>query len=123
MVAENHRHPVFIDQGSNLEAIICPACRARLSFHTAPNAQAVQQWWYSIAEQLEGANLANLQVAMMCCQSSVSFGDLGFDWPAGVASFEISVMNPGIAQALPEGLVRQLEGILGCRVRQVWAHY
>jgi hypothetical protein len=45
------------------------------------------------------------------------------DWPAGVASFEISIRNPGLADRLDAALVSELEKALGCQVRQIWAHY
>jgi hypothetical protein len=123
VLAKNYGHPVFIDQGANLEAIVCPACGSRLLFHSAEDAESVREWWYAIADLLDEQNIADLSVNMRCCQASVLFADLDFDWPAGVASFEISILNPGISGPLPGDTVSSLEGALGCKVRQIWAHY
>lgn len=125
IVAETYDHPVFIDQGVNLETVICPACSARLSFYPTEKAEAVRKWWHAITDPLDLStqNVANLRITMYCCGAFVLFSELTYDWPAGVASFEISILNPGIRGSLPEELLVKLESVLGCRVRQVWAHY
>jgi len=119
--AERHAEPVFIDQGANLEAIICPACRLRTVIFGQDD--AIQQWWDELVDALQGTSAADVEVHMACCGATVLFPELEFDWPAGVASFEISVRNPGIGNPLDEAVVAQIEVTLGCRVKQVWAHY
>ena len=119
---KRHSQPVFIDQGTNLESVLCPRCRARVAFY-GDTATATSEWWKQIADQLGGQQVADVRVTMSCCGSSVMFQELQFEWPAGVASFEISIRNPGIGEPLGPELVAQLEGILGCGIRQVWAHY
>jgi len=119
--AERHEEPVFIDQGTNLEAIICPACRVRMVVFGQDG--VIQQWWYELIEPLQGKGVAGVEVRTPCCAATVPFSELEFDWPAGVASFEISIRNPGIGNPLDETVIAQLEAVLGCRVKQVWAHY
>jgi hypothetical protein len=123
VVAKSYGHPVFIDQGANLEAIICPSCGARLPFYPADLAEHLRAWWDDIADPLDEVNVADLRVTMICCRASVLFSDLSYDWPAGVASFEISIMNPGRADGLSGSELTELQEILGCQVKQIWAHY
>lgn len=119
--AESYAHPTFIDQGENLEAIICPACGGRLKLLSASN--EVRTWWHNIADSLTGQNVAALQVTMPCCRAAVSFAALAFHWPAGVASFELSVQNPNLCGPIPPEIMQQLEAALGCSLRQIMAHY
>jgi hypothetical protein len=123
VVAESHGHPVFIDQGTNLEAILCPACGKRLPFHPAQEVDALRDWWYELSDPLGEASVVEVKATMPCCQAVVPFSRLQFDWPAGVASFEISIMNPGTSDSLPAELQRQVEALLGGPVKYVWAHY
>jgi hypothetical protein len=123
VVAESHGHPVFVDQGSNLEAILCPACGTRLLFYPAADAEAVWDWWYELTDALGEGDAAQAETTMPCCQAVVPFSDLQFDWPAGVASFEISIMTPGASDPPSSELQQRLEALLGCQVKYVWAHY
>jgi len=114
VVAKSYGHPIFIDQGANLEAIICPACAARLAFYSPDKAGAARAWWYGVTDPLEEHSVMDVVVAMTCCRAQVPFCDLRYDWPAGVASFEISVMNPGVSEPLIPEQQADLEMILGC---------
>lgn len=121
--AITHSSPAFIDQGSNLEAIICPACASRLSFYDGEEAARVEAWWHQVTDPLDEANLAEMHVLMLCCHAQVRFTSLKFHWPAGFASFEISILNPGINTGLQEETMLRLHSILGCGLQQIWAHY
>ena len=123
VVAESHGHPVFIDQGANLEAVLCPTCGKRLRLDFADEVDPIRDWWHELTDPLESSNVTEVQARMPCCQAMVPFTALQFDWPAGVASFEISIMNPGVPDALSSELQRQVETLLGSPVRYVWAHY
>ncbi len=120
IVAESYGHPVFIDQGANLESIICPSCQTTLSF--APENESIRQWWYEVIDEIGDDNVATLEVRMVCCGALVPFASIQFEWPAAVASFEISILNPNVAQ-MPTDTIASLETILSCRIKQVWAHY
>ena len=123
VVAETHGHPVFIDQGANLEAILCPACGKRLVLQPTAEIDAVLEWWYELTEPLGETDVSQVQASMPCCQAAVPFSALQFDWPAGVASFEISIMNPRVPDPPATELQRQVEALLGSPVKYVWAHY
>ena len=120
--AEYYSKPIFIDQGSNLDAVICPRCGKRLDFGIAPDGEALVEWFSDIVARFDETPPENTTVSMACCGAVVPFPELHFDWPAGWASFEISALNPGIV-SVPEALVAQIEAILGCKVTCVWAHY
>jgi len=123
VMAEQYDYPVFIDQGANIESIRCPACSQRRSFSHSDGSEANLEWWQDLIEHLDGENVADAVVTMPCCQSEVPFHRLEFDWPAGVASFELSILNPGIGNPLDPAIIVRVENALGCRVREVWAHY
>ena len=120
VVAERHRRPTFIDQGENLEAILCPACGKRLALQAADE---VGGWWHDLADSLHNKNLTSVEATMPCCRRVVPFTTLEFDWPAGVASFEISIRSPGTTDPLSARLQRKVEALLGTPVKYVRAHY
>jgi hypothetical protein len=123
ILAEDHEQPVFVDPGVNLEALLCPSCRTRLSLDAVHGSEENVDWWHALVEPLDGQNVADVVVTMPCCDASVAFPDLEFDWPAGVASFELSVRNPGVGRPLESHALAAAEAALGCPLREVWAHY
>jgi hypothetical protein len=120
--AQDFGHVAFIDQGENLEAIICPACSKRLQLYDSPDAESNQDWWYGVMEKLEDGS-TDLSVMMPCCSRSVPLHTLRFDWPAAFARFELSILDPGIGENLSREQLSQFEKILGCELIQVRAHY
>jgi hypothetical protein len=120
--AEYYATPVFIDQGTNLEAIICPLCARRHPLHDAPAAKATGKWWSSMSARLDRTNPADLRTRTPCCNRLVEFSRLTFDWPAGVASFELSLLNPNRGDLRP-ALLDRIRAMLGCAIRMVWARY
>ncbi|MCA9178809.1 MAG: hypothetical protein KDB14_30310 [Planctomycetales bacterium] len=113
----------FIDQGENIEAVICPACKQRLEMEHFTEGDPIVAWWYELSEAMDGTAVTAITTRMPCCGRVVRMMDLEFDWPAGFARFELNVMNPNVAENLTESQLRELEQILGCRLRQVRAHY
>jgi len=113
----------FIDQGENLEAVICPACGARTKIDFFSDRDAGLQWWYELGEEIEQTSAESIVTAIPCCHTSVRLVDLEFDWPAGFARFEVSIRNPNVAENLSVEQLAELEAVLGCKLRQVRAHY
>jgi hypothetical protein len=110
----------FIDQGSNLEAIICPSCGTRMTIEDGPG----RSWWDDRSDRLnEGSAEAISMSGIPCCGATVKAVDLLFDWPAGFARFELSVLNPNVSGDLSAAHLADLESILKCKLRHVWAHY
>ena len=101
----------FVDPGSNLEGIFCPACGARLD-----------RWWGDAIDRASASSFQELRVQVPCCGAVCSLNDLRYEWPAGFARFVLEAMNPGVPD-LPAGDLALLEDILGCRLRRLWARY
>jgi hypothetical protein len=121
--AQHFAHVTFIDQGENLEAIICPACSKRLQLYDGPDAESNQDWWYRVIEKLEDGNAEGVNVSLPCCSRPVPLTAVRFDWPAAFARFELSILDPGIGENLSREQLVQFEKILGCDLIQVRAHY
>jgi len=121
--AQDFGHITFIDQGENLEAIICPACSRRLQLYDSPDASLNQDWWYSVMDEMGEGNAGGITVTVPCCSRSVPLTTLLFNWPAAFARFELSILDPGIGENLSLEQLAQFERILGCPLIQVRAHY
>jgi hypothetical protein len=115
-------HPVFVDQGQNLNAILCPACEVRLEFANQ-EVDPLRDWWYEMSDPLGETSVAHVLLEMPCCRAVVPFAALQFDWPAGVASFEIAVMDPGVAETPSLEWRRRVEALIGGPIRFIWAAY
>src|SRR5215470_12935697 len=127
---EVHERVQFIDQGEYLEAIICPLCGSRLNIDYFSENDPIRAWWdEAIIKADENAGKGTFKLddqcnlAMLCCQGRAQFTSLRFHSPAGFARFELPILNPGIADPLPEENMRKLEATLGCELVQVWARY
>src|SRR5262249_43389135 len=94
----------FIDQGENLEAVICPLCEARSNIDYLSEDDPVRAWWdEAIIKADLNAGKATFKLDdrctldMPCCRGRTLFTSLRFDWPAGFARFELFMLNPDIA--------------------------
>jgi hypothetical protein len=113
----------FIDQGENLEAVICPACRKVNRINFLEEGDAGASFWLELSERFEAEEVSEIAVHMLCCNTKVPFTSLTFDWPAAFARFELSVRNPDSTEDLTESQLASIEQILGCKLKQVRAHY
>jgi len=101
----------FVDQGANWERVACPACGQALD-------EAI---WQAMMDAGFPTHFADLTVTMPCCGAIGSLNDLQYEWPAGFARYVLEALNP--AADLDENQLHQLEQIIGCRIRKIWAHY
>ena len=106
-------HVGFVDQGANFESVGCPACGASLDVG----------WWQAAMEKAMESQFADLAVSPPCCGARTSLNDLRYVWPAGFARFSLEAMNPNRSGDLDPAEIGQLEALLGCKLRQIWAHY
>ena len=120
---QDYGHVTYIDQGENLEAVLCRACGTRLPLHGSAAAERNMDWWYASFDAIAGEDFAGVTAAMPCCGKSVPLTSLQFDWPGGFARFELCIWNPGVAENLAPEEVAKFEAILGCKLLQVRAHY
>lgn len=102
----------FIDPGTNLERILCPACGKELAI----------LWWHEAMDRaFQEGHVAHLSVVVPCCGITHSLNDLCYEWPAGFARFVLEIRDPGYD--LSEEHVHLLEQDLQCTLRTIWAHY
>lgn len=102
----------FIDQGSNFEKVLCPACEEDITEH-----------WAGLMQAASEAEFSDLSLSMPCCGRLTNLNALGYIPPAGFARFSLRAMNPNVGGVLAAKDVSALEGILGCKLRQVYARY
>lgn len=103
----------FIDQGANFESVGCPSCGAPLDL----------EWWQGALEKAMETQCRDLAVSPSCCGKQTSLNDLRYVKPAGFARFSLEAMNPNRSEDLDPQQVGQLESLLGCKLRQIWAQY
>jgi hypothetical protein len=99
----------FFERGELFMHINCPVCT-----------QSLDEWWPLTNYQAWMNNFKVLDVTVPCCQSSLSLNKLTYEWPAGFARFAIEICFPG-TEHLPPVLLYQVEAILCCKLRQVFA--
>jgi hypothetical protein len=102
----------FIDQGSNFEKVLCPACDEDITEHWAE--------WLDAAFE---AKFSDLSLSTPCCGRLTDLNALRYIPPAGFARFSLCAMNPSIGGLLAATDVSALEDVLGCKLRQVYARY
>jgi DNA-directed RNA polymerase subunit N (RpoN/RPB10) len=102
----------FIDCGGNFEKIECPSCSALIS----------DKWWSGAMDKADKKAFKDLNVKTPCCRKETSLNDLKYDWPQGFAKFSIKIMNPKVPDLAATDHAK-LEGLLGCTLRRIWAHY
>ena len=103
----------FVDQGANFESVSCSSCGAVIDL----------AWWQEALEKAMEGRCVDLSVTPPCCGKKASLNDLRYVMPAGFARFTLEAMNPNRSGDLDPKQVQQLESLLGCRLRQIWAHY
>jgi hypothetical protein len=111
-VVKLYEEVTFIDQGGNFARVLCPACGAELP----------PPWWSQRMDDAFATRFARLTVETPCCGVRVSLNDLTYDWPAGFARAELSVLGPP-AGGLSEPQLARVGRELGHPLRQVIARY
>jgi hypothetical protein len=97
--------------GTNLERILCPVCGTLLDWG----------WWSDALDTAYSATrFTNLLVTLPCCGAAHSLNDLRYEWPTGFTRFRLEARNPNKRDA--DAVLPALERILGCQLRQMWAH-
>lgn len=102
----------FVDAGENFEGVYCPACDTELD-HT---------WWTQALEAAAANGFTNLRVRVPCCNDRTTLNDLRYDNPQGFARFVLEVTNPNVDE-VSEALIEELQDVLGCDLKTVWARY
>jgi len=114
----------FIDGGENLERIICSFCNKTTEINSFQENDVGTAWWYEVDEILSGnPDLNTLEVKMPCCSQLSKIQDIDFSGAAGFSKFELCIWNPYSDNGISEEQLSELENLLGCKLRQIWAHY
>jgi len=121
---KNHDELEFIDQGENLEAVICPECRTRNEIDYFKEEDPILSWWQKVEDKIP--NQID-KLTMPCCSKTINSKALLFDWPAGFAKFSICLWEPDFSK-LAEGKIKprhfkKLQSILKSKLIQIEAHY
>ena len=114
----------FIDQGENLETIICPNCKAENVMDFFAENDPFVEWWYEISEENQ---FPGNPIKMPCCGETIEPTNLSFKWPAGFARFELCLNEPDQKNLqdgkLPQDHQSKLETILKCKLIQIRTQY
>ncbi|VTR99367.1 hypothetical protein [Tuwongella immobilis] len=116
-----HRKVQYVDAGEYEEGATCPHCGQHLVFNFFVEDDPPANWYREIVHQTE-LHAEGVPTVMPCCGAEVPFEEVRFD-SSGFARFELIVSNPDTPYPLPDGAMRQLEAVVGCPLRQVWARY
>lgn len=109
----------YIDAGDHLERIVCPRCGSQLSAFEDPH----REWCWQLGEELAKRDVEAVTAIVPCCNVSVFATELEFQ-DGGFARFELVIWNPDLSKLeVPASGMAQLETLLGCTLRQVWARY
>jgi hypothetical protein len=100
----------FVDCGSNFETVTCPYC-----------ATDVGEWWALAMDVAHEQRFVDLRATTPCCGRWVDLNELVYSLSMGFARFVLEAMNPDVFE-LPDTVRLEVERILGCRVRLIWAH-
>jgi hypothetical protein len=119
--ARIHRNLQYVDAGEYEEGATCPRCARRLHFDWSAEHEAEMDWFREIVHQTE-ASAEGAQTKMPCCGAEALFEEVQFE-NSGFAMFELLISNPDIPYPLPPASIQQLESVLGCSLKQVWARY
>jgi hypothetical protein len=112
VIAEVREHVEFVPAMGNLETGSCPVCGTLLD----------NDWWVQAMDAAYSERgFTDLAVTLPCCGAASSLNELQYDFPQGCARFVLSAFEPNIFD-LEDGQVRELEQLLGCKLRKVWVH-
>jgi hypothetical protein len=101
----------FFDCGENFERIRCPSCGAEVPV----------PWWQDRMDKDYSDGFTLQSYATPCCGASWTLHDLVYEWPQGFGRFALDAMNPNLGE-MDDGFRRELEEILGTRLRVIYQH-
>ena len=108
----------FVDAGGNLPTIRCPHCKSDLN-----------DWWMVAVDKAYESHFRDLNLQLPCCGATRSLNDLDYEYPVGFARFMLQARDPHLLigftphkkRDLSDSDMQQLEQILGCSLRRIWA--
>ena len=114
----------FIDSGENLERIKCPICSESTEINPFQENDAGTNWWYALDESLSlSPDLNSLNIIMPCCGKQALLQSVDFMGFAGFSKFELCIWNPYANSNTLNEQVSQVEDLLNCKLKIIWAKY
>lgn len=101
----------LVDCGGNFEEVRCPKCGAPLE---------IEAWQDAMSQAYDGEGFGDLSYQTECCGHPTTLNDLDYTFAMGFARACLELGDPGTE--LPESLVAQLQPLLGCELRIIYAH-
>jgi hypothetical protein len=101
----------FVDQGANFESVSCNYCGHDIDIVV----------WQRAMDKAHQNHFKNLSFMTPCCHKTTTLNHPQYHWPVGFAKFEISISDP--TSDIKDIELKQLEKILGTKIRKIWAHY
>ena len=101
----------FFDCGGNFERILCSSCEAEIPV----------EWWQARMDEDYGEGFQLANCVLPCCSAQCTLNDLVYEWPQAFGKFVLEAMNPNIGM-LKDEHKRELEGILGTKLRVIYQH-
>jgi hypothetical protein len=114
--AETSDQVLFVDNGENLERVVCPHCEREIDL----------DWWadrLDEAMQRVDALPAHQLLTVPCCGAEVRMDELRYEWPVGFARFVIDVWNPDPWPEELDPVTQRLAASVGSPMRAIWAYY
>ena len=109
---------MFIDGGENQESVACSKCGENIDVSES-------DWWFNLSDMLSSATTDTnlLDTEMPCCLKPSLIQEIGFGDAAGFSKFELCIWNPYPELGVSKNQLGMLESKLGCKLKQIWAHY
>lgn len=106
--------PQFIISGDEFDRYTCPSCKKLVKRNYLDDAGV--DWWYMV---LWGLHDESQVIKVPCCGAELAVWQFDFGKDAAFASFTFSVEDADDSEKLSESQKRELEAVLGCRIRQI----
>ena len=101
----------FVDQGGNFDTVSCNLCGHALA----------SEVWQTAMDGAFQRQFDDLEFTTPCCNKITSLNDLKYEMPAGFARYIMRIANPQTGLSNDE--ISKLEGVVGSKLKIVWAHY
>jgi hypothetical protein len=113
----------FIDQGENLDTVICPNCKTKSELDIYDEHNPVRVVIDRMEESFSKTQPIEAIIEMPCCNNCIPVHTIEFDWPAAFAKSELSIWNPNIKDNLSNDDLGKFEELFGCKLKQIRAYY
>lgn len=114
----------FFDCGQNFERVRCPSCGAAIPddwWQDRMDEDSGVEGWQDRMDDDAGDGFKLATYSTPCCGMKCTLHELVYEWPQGFGRFALEAMNPDIGK-LEDKFMREIETILGTKVRVIYQH-